>query len=61
MGELGITINDLDVCHECGHNVAMIFNDERTGWFIACGFRPCGHQTKHHAELLTAADEWGLV
>ena len=61
MGELGITITDLGQCKECGFTVPMMFEEEKTGWFIACGHRKCEHKTEHHIELLDAADAWGLV
>ena len=61
MGELGITINDLGECTECARRVPMIFHDEKQGYNIACGYRKCEHKTKHHDEILDAADEWGLV
>lgn len=61
MGELGITINDLSECPECGHRNPMMFENEKTGWWISCGFGKCGHQTEHHKELLDAASEWGLA
>jgi hypothetical protein len=60
MGELGITIDDLDVCPDCGHNNSMMFQGKKDKWYIACGYRKCGHKTKLHKELLDACDEWGL-
>ena len=60
MGELGITITDLGRCPSCGMHNPMIFEDEKRGWFVSCGYRRCGHKTKNHKELLDAADEWGL-
>ena len=61
MGELGIGITDLDVCPECRQHTSMIFEDEKSGWYITCWNNKCEHKTAHHAELLDAADEWGLV
>lgn len=61
MGELGIGITDLDVCPECGHTTAMIFENEKTGWYVACWNNTCCHKTDHHLELLDAASEWGLL
>jgi hypothetical protein len=59
MGELNITITDLDHCTVCGATVPMIF-EEKKGWWVSCGFRKCTHRTKVHKELLDAADQWGL-
>lgn len=61
MGELGITITDLDVCPKCHQTTAMIFEDEKTGWYITCWNNKCQNQTEHHTDLLDAADAWGLV
>ena len=60
MGELGITIRDLTPCSKCGHSIPLIFENEKTGWYITCAYPVCGHATKTHTELLEAADEWGL-
>jgi hypothetical protein len=60
-GELGITISDLDSCHECGMNNPMIFQNEKNNkYFIACGYRKCEHRTREYKEDLDAADKWGL-
>jgi ssDNA-binding Zn-finger/Zn-ribbon topoisomerase 1 len=61
MGELGITISDLDACPDCGHYNGMIFQNEKNEkYWIACGYRKCEHKTKESKELLDVADEWGL-
>lgn len=61
MGELGIGITDLAACPSCGFVNPMIFQNEKDEkWWVACGHRQCEHRTKHHAELLDAADAWGL-
>jgi hypothetical protein len=61
MGELGITITDLGACPRCDQQTPMIFEDAKSGWYITCWNGQCQKKTKHHAELLDAADEWGIV
>jgi hypothetical protein len=61
MGELNIGITDLAPCTDCGYNNPLIFQVEKDEtWWIACGYRRCEHKTEHYAELLDAADAWGL-
>lgn len=59
MGELDITISDLDKCSKCNRYNQLIFQNAE-GWWIACGYRKCKHQTGIYEELLDAADIWGL-
>lgn len=60
MGELGIGIDDLVGCSVCGSVQVQIFAVKK-GWFVCCAkTHKCKNKTKVHAELLDAADEWGL-
>jgi hypothetical protein len=61
MSELNDVMQMLGECKECGHVIPMMFDDEKRGWNIACGYRQCQHKTKHHKELIQAADEWGFA
>jgi len=60
MGELAITVDDLDRCSGCGHNHVLIFQTAKEKWWVSCGFASCGKKTKEYTELLDACDEWGL-
>jgi hypothetical protein len=62
MGELNITISDLNACPSCGCNQPLIMQDSKNlKWSIACGKKiQCGTETKKHKELLDASAEWGL-
>lgn len=61
MGELNISVTDLGPCKSCGSHTPLIFVDKKEQWYVSCGRKiQCGTETKHHAELLDAADEWGL-
>lgn len=57
MGELGITITDLDAC-KCGSHHTLMFQAQNEDWWIACG--RCGKKTGEHTEVFDAACEWGL-
>jgi hypothetical protein len=58
MGELGITINDIDKCKGCGSYHSLMFQTPKEEWWIACG--KCGKKTGEHPEVFDAACEWGL-